>query len=81
MEAKALTTQDLTTDQEPETGQDLATDGTSTDLALEIAGLQIEDLAASDLTPDGLIADTLTADALAVETVAIIGSSTGRDLL
>ena len=64
MEAKALTTQDLTTDQDPETGQDLTTDGRSTDLALDIAELQIEDLAADGLTPDGLATDGLAADAL-----------------
>jgi superfamily II DNA/RNA helicase len=64
MEAKALTTQDLTTDQDLETSEDLTTDDGSTDVAPErlmATSLVTPGQAANDLAPDGLIADALAA--------------------
>jgi len=69
MEAKALTTQDLTTDQGPETGQDLAADERSADLAparLRALSLVTSSQAARDLEIDDLQIEELAAEAVAI---------------
>ena len=72
MEAKALTTQDLTTNQDLETGQDLAADELGTDLtpatltatSLVTARQAASDLEIDDLQIEDLAASDLTADGL-----------------
>jgi len=69
MEAKALTTQDLTTEQGPETGQDLAADERGADLAharLTALSLVTASQAARDLEIDDLQIEELAAEAVAI---------------
>jgi superfamily II DNA/RNA helicase len=77
MEAKALTTQDLTTDQDPETSQDLAADEIVTDLAparltatsLVTSSHAVSDLEIADLQIEDLAAIDLTPDGVSGNTL------------